>query len=110
MREKKIAVVEAYLECFRTKDPSVVPFAENVTFEGPLMPRLTDRQSVLSFLRAILPLVERVHVKQHIVEGDYVATVFDMETINGMDHVVDTIHIVDDQIKEIRAFYYPHHS
>jgi hypothetical protein len=110
LREKKIAVVEAYLECFRTKDPSAVPFAEDVTFEGPLMPRLTDRQSVLGFLRAILPLVKSVNVKQHIVEGDYVATVFDMETFNGVDHVVDTIHVVDDRIKEVRAFYYPHRS
>lgn len=110
LREKNIAVVEAYLECFSTKDPSAVPFAADVTFEGPLMPRLTDRPSVLGFLKAILPMVKGVDIKQHIVEGEYVATVFDMETINGVDHVVDTIHVVDNQIKEIRAFYYPHRS
>ena len=26
---------------------------------------------------------------QHIVDGDYVVTVLDMETVNGVDHVVD---------------------
>jgi hypothetical protein len=30
-----------------------------------------------------------------------------METLNGVDHVVDRIHIVDGQIKSIHAFYYP---
>jgi hypothetical protein len=110
LREKKIAVVETYLECFRTKDPSAVPFAEDVTFEGPLMPKLSDRQSVLGFLKAILPMIKGVQVKQHIVEGDYVATVFDMETVNGLDHVVDTIRVVDGEIKEVKAFYYPRQS
>ena len=110
MRKKKIAVVEAYLDCFRTKDPTVVSFAEDVTFEGPLMPRLTGRQSVLGFLNAIIPMVKGVQVKQHIVDGDYVATVFDMETVNGVDHVVDIIRVVDGQIKAVHAFYFPRQS
>jgi hypothetical protein len=51
-------------------------------------------------------MVTGIQIKQHIVEGDYVATVFDMETVNGVDHVFDRIHIVDGQIKSIHAFYY----
>jgi len=43
--------------------------------------------------------------KQHIVEGDYVATLFDMETVDGVDHVFDRIHIIDGEIKGIHAFY-----
>ena len=39
-REQKVAAVEAYLDCFETKDLSKVPLAENVTFEGPLVYRL----------------------------------------------------------------------
>ena len=107
-REKNIAAVEEYLKCFETKDPSTVPFAEDVSFEGPLMPKLTGRQSVLGFLARVLPMVRRIQIKQHIVEGDYVATVFDMETLNGVDHVFDKIQVVDGKIKEIHAFYYPH--
>jgi hypothetical protein len=41
-----------------------------------------------------MPSVKGIQVKQHIVEGDYVATVFDMETVTGVDHVFDRIHIV----------------
>jgi hypothetical protein len=106
-REQKVAVVEAYLDCFATKDLSKVSFTEDVTFEGPRMPKLTGRATILGFLTQILPVVRGIQLKQHIVEGDYVATIFDMETVNGVDHVFDRIHIVDGQIKAIHAFYYP---
>jgi hypothetical protein len=106
-REEKVAAVEAYLDCFVTKDLSKVSFAEDVTLEGPRMPKLTGRPSVFGFLTHILPMVKGIQLKQYIVEGDYVATVFDMETVNGVDHVCDQIHIVDGQIKTIQAFYYP---
>lgn len=43
-REQNVAAVEAYLDCFETKDLSKVPLAENVTFEGPLVGTLTGRQ------------------------------------------------------------------
>src|ERR1700753_165217 len=100
-REQKIAAVEEYLNCFSTKDPSRIPFAEDVSFEGPRMPRLAGRQMVLGFLASILPMVKNIELKQHIVEGDYVATLFDMETTEGLDHVFDRIHIVDGEIKGI---------
>ncbi len=105
-REEKVAVVDAYLDCFAPKDVSRVSFAEDVTFEGPRMPKLTGRATVLGFLAHILPMVRGIQLKQHIVEGYYVATIFDMETVNGIDHVFDRIHIVDGQIKSIHAFYY----
>ena len=101
--------MEAYLNCFVNKDLSQVPFAEDVTFEGPRMPKLTGRPTVLGFLAAVLPAVTSIQVKQHIVEGDYVATVFDMETVNGVDHVFDRIHLVNGEIKGVHAFYYPQH-
>jgi hypothetical protein len=107
-RVQKIAVVEEYLNCFSTKDTSRIPFTEDVTFEGPRMPRLAGRQMILGFLASILPMVKNIELKQHIVEGDYVATLFDMETTEGVDHVFDRIHISNGKIKGIHAFYYPH--
>jgi hypothetical protein len=106
-REQKVAAAEAYLDCFETKDLSKVPLSENVTFEGPLVGTLTGRQTVKGFLASILQMVKGIQLKQHIVEGDYVATVFDMETVNGVDHVFDWIQIVDGEIKAIHTFYYP---
>ena len=106
-REQKVAAVEAYLDYFATKDLSKVPLAEEVTFEGPLVPKLTGRQTVKGFLASILPMVNGIQLKQHIVEGDHVATVFDMETVNGVDNVFDWIQIVDGEIRAIHSFYYP---
>jgi len=106
-REQKVAAVEAYLDCFATKDLSQVPLSEDVTFEGPLVPKLTGRQTIKGFLASIFPMIKGIQLKQHIVEGDYVATVFDMETLNGVNHVFDRIHIVDGEIKGIHTFYYP---
>lgn len=104
-REQKVAAVEVYLNSFASKNVSQVPFAEDVTFEGPRMPKLTGRQTITGFLASIMPAIKGIQVKQHIVEGDYVATVFDMETVNGVDHVFDKIHIVDGEIKGVHAFY-----
>jgi hypothetical protein len=56
-REEKVCLVEAYLDCFATKDLSKVSFAEDVTFEGPRMPKLAGRATVLGFLAHILPMV-----------------------------------------------------
>ena len=106
-REQKVAAVEAYLNCFATKDLSEVPLAEDAMFEGPLVPKLAGRQRIKGFLASILPMVRSIEVKQHIVEGDFVATVFDMETVNGVDHVFDRIHIINGEIKGIHTFYYP---
>src|SRR5262245_22211164 len=106
-RDQKVAAVDAYLDCFKTKDLSGVPLAENVTFEGPLVGTLSGPKTVKGFLASILPMVKGVHVKQHIVEGNYVATVFDMERVNGVDRVFDLIRVVEGEITEIRTFYYP---
>src|ERR1039457_5900682 len=45
-REQKVAAVEAYLNCFATKDLSKVPLAEDATFEGPLVGKLAGRQTI----------------------------------------------------------------
>ena len=101
-REQNIALVESYLACFSSKDPSNVPFADGVVFEGPTWPTLTGRQTVVGFLRLILPSIQRAQVKQHIVEGNHVATIFDMETDQGIQHVCDCIEITGGEIARVR--------
>jgi hypothetical protein len=108
LREEMVRLVENYLEGMRTKDPSKFSLAENVRFEGPQMPTLNGRKTVLGFLQKIMfPAVKNIQVKKHIVEGDYVATVFDMETTHGVDHVFDLIQVCDGQISAVHAFFYP---
>ena len=109
-REKKVAVVEAYLRGLAGKDISKVPFAVDITFEGPRVGKLIGRNAVIGFLTSILPAVKSVQIKQHIVEGDFVATVFEMETIFGVDQVFDRLQVRDGELKEIHSFYYPQPS
>ena len=107
-RENNIALVEAYLGCFASKELSTIPFAEQVVFEGPTWPTLTGRQTVLGFLKMIVPGIRHAHIKQHIVDGDRVATIFDMETDHGIEHVCDCIEIANGEITRVQAFFYPH--
>ena len=106
-RAENIDVVECYLKGLVSKDLSLVPFAPGITFEGPLMPKLAGRETIVGFLGSILPFIKGIEIKQHIVDGEYVATVFDMETVNGVDHVVDLCRVVNGELTEVRAFYYP---
>ncbi len=107
-REKRVAVVEAYLGGLEGKDLSNVPFAKDVTCEGPLMPKLTGRETVVGFLTGmVLPTVKGIQVKQHIVEGEYVATIFDLETTQSVMRVCDLLHIAEGELKKIHTFYYP---
>jgi hypothetical protein len=107
-RDEIIAIAEAYLNGLAKKDLSNVPFAADITFEGPLVPKLIGRQSVVGFLTSIMPLLKRIQIKQHLVDGEFVATMFDMETVNGTDKVFDWLHVAGGQLKAIRSFYYPH--
>ena len=106
-RSESIAVVESYLNGLASKDLSSVPFAPDITFEGPRMPKLAGRERIVGFLTSIFPFIKGINIKQHIADGDYVATVFDMETVNGVDHVVDLCRVSGGLLTEIRAFYYP---
>ena len=100
-RFENIAVVESYLNGLASKDLSSVPFAPDITFEGPLMPKLAGRETIVGFLTNILPFIKGIEIKQHLVDGNYVATVFDMETVNGLDHVVDLCLVVDGLLTEV---------
>ena len=106
-RDEIIAIAEAYLNGLAKKDLSSVPFAADITFEGPRVPKLIGRERVVGFLTSIMPLLKRVQIKQHLVDGEFVATMFDMETVNGTDKVVDWLHVSGGQLKAIRSFYYP---
>jgi hypothetical protein len=39
--------------------------------------------------------------------GDHIATIFDMKTAQGVDHVCDCIEIANGEIVRVQAFFYP---
>ena len=48
MRDELIRIVECYLDGLRNKDLSQVAFASDVTFEGPLSPKMTGEKRPFS--------------------------------------------------------------
>ena len=105
-REERVAVVESYIRGLGAADFSGVPFADDVVFAGPLAPPKAGQEAI-DFLSGLFPLMKGTEVKQHIVEGEYVATVFDLLTPNGVTTVFDKFRVVDGQLKEINPYYDP---
>jgi hypothetical protein len=105
-REEKIAVVERYIHGLGHGDFSHVPFADDVSYESPLTPQRTG-QDAIAFLSALFPIMRGADVQQHIVEGEYVATVFHLRTPNGVTAVFDKFRVVNGQLKEINPYYDP---
>ena len=101
MREEVVKPVEAYLHGLKKKDLS------DVTFESPLSPKLFGAESVIEFLTGLFPAINDVCVKQHIVEGEYVATLFDFDTTFGVIPVFDCFRVSGGEIKQIRPYYDP---
>ena len=105
-RKEKVGVVEAYLRGLGGRDFRDVSFAPDVTYESPLTPKMTGKAAI-AFLKGLFPIIKGVVIKHHIVEGDYVATIFDLETERGITAVFDCFKVEDGQLKEIRPFYDP---
>src|SRR5262245_53869150 len=105
-RAQKVAVVESYIHGLGHADFSGVPFAEDVTYESPLTARKTGREAV-DFLAGLFPIMRGAEVLQHIVEGEYVATVFKLRTPNGETMIFDKFRVVEGQLKEINPYYDP---
>jgi len=102
-----MAVVERYLHGMARRDLRDVPFSPGVTIESPLTERLTGVGPVVEFLTGLLPAVKDVRIKRHIVDGEYDAVEFDLDTVFGVIPVFDCVRVRDGQIEEIRPYYDP---
>jgi glyoxylase I family protein len=102
-----IEVVEKYLDALQTGNLIDVPFAADVTFESPLASRVTGRDEVLDALRGILPAVLGVDVRDHVADGEYVASRFTLKTSFGPIDVFDRFRVVNGLLAEIRPYYDP---
>ena len=102
-----IKVVESYLDALRAKDLSKAPVAQDIRFEDPLTTPASGRQAWSDFVSGMLPALKDVRVKQHIADGDHVATLWEADTIWGVIPIFEYFHIVDGAITEAKAFMDP---
>ncbi|HEY0546644.1 MAG TPA: nuclear transport factor 2 family protein [Pyrinomonadaceae bacterium] len=107
MENPNIKIVESYIHALRDSDLSQVPFAADVIFEEPLTQTLNGAEAVLEYLPNVLPLIKDARIKQHIAEGEYVATLWDADTPVGVIPVCECFRVVGGEIKEIRAYFDP---
>lgn len=107
MRESKIEVVEHYLDALRYKDVSRAPLAPDVVFADPLVGELRGEEAWRGFIEQMLPAISGARVKQHIAEGDFVATLWEADTVWGIIPIFELFRVEDGRIKEARAFLDP---
>ncbi len=102
------AIAETYLEAIRTKDPTKAKFAPEVTLQFPLSPRkIVGRDSVIEYVLSLLPGIDGVKLERHMTGGDYVATLWEAETVWGTVPICSVFRIADGLIQEIRSFWDP---
>jgi uncharacterized protein DUF4904 len=107
-----VRVVESYINALGNKDLSGVPFAADFTFISPLLPGMVGKpqltgEAAKEFLRGMFPLLKGVSIHHHIVEGEYCASLFDLDTIHGLIPVLDRFRVVNGQLKVANPFYDP---
>jgi limonene-1,2-epoxide hydrolase len=107
MSNPNIQVVERYLHGLKSKDLSKVPFAPDVTFEGPLSAKISGIDAVRKFLTGMFPVIRDIRIKRHIAEGEFVATEFDFDTTFGVIPVFDCFRVSDGRLEQIRPYFDP---
>lgn len=107
MRTEFVRPVEAYLNGLGAKNLGGVPFADDVTFESPLSPKITGAKALSDFLVGLFPAIKGVTIKRFVVEAPHVVAVFDFHTTFGTIPVCDVFRVEGGQLKEIRPYYDP---
>lgn len=105
-RNDKVAVVEAFLTCLENKDLARLPVDPDLSVQSPLIPKVSG-QAAMEYVKAVSAAVKAIHVRQHIVEGDWVATLFDEETSHGPLAVFARFQVVSARIRDVSVFYDP---
>ena len=105
-RDEKVALVESFLNCVASGELDRLPVATEFAVESPLTQRLSG-EAATEYVKAVAAGTKSIQVVQHIVEGDYVATLSENETINGPLSVFAKFQIESGRIKDVRVFYNP---
>lgn len=101
-------VAETYLEAYRLKDPSKVLLAPDVSLQYPLSPtKVVGKQHVLDYMLSVMPGFDDVKLERHLVDGEYVATIWKAHTAWGTMPACTVFRISGGTITEVRSFFDP---
>jgi len=107
MKEENIKIVEAYLNTLKHKDLSLAPFADNLIFEDSIAGKGQGAENFKAFLSGFLPAINNVKIIQHICEGEYVATHWEVDAVFGIIPILEKFRIVDGKIVEAIGYFDP---
>jgi limonene-1,2-epoxide hydrolase len=106
-KDENIKVVEAFLNCLKNKDLSQAPLSDDLYFTEPLMGEGRGAEALKAFVSGFFPALDDLRVLQHVSEGDYVATRWEVDGVFGTIPVFELFRVSGGKIAEFRAFYDP---
>lgn len=107
MKEENIKTVESYLNALRQKDLSLAPFADNLIFEDPIAGKNMGAENFKAFLLGFLPAINEVRVIQHVCEGEYVVTHWEIDAVFGIIPILEKFRVQNGKITEALAYFDP---
>ena len=105
--EKNIKIVEQFLFALRDKNLSAAPVADDIEFEDPMVGKGKGADALMGFIGGFLPAIEDVKIIQHIAEGDYVVTEWEVDGVFGAITVLEKFFVRNGKIAAYRAYYDP---
>ena len=105
-RDSIAALLDAYVNGYKTGDWARVRFTPDVIFEGPLKGPIRGESAVRTFLSSVR--AKEVRVKRQIIDGEFACVLADFETIEGtVVPFCEFFRVKDGQIAEIRPYFDP---
>ncbi len=102
-----MAAVEKYLDALRKRDLSLAPLADELKFEDPIAGRGDNADAFKAFLSGFLPAINDVELIQHVCEGEYVVTHFEVDTVFGAIRILEKFRVEDEKITEAFGYFDP---
>jgi ketosteroid isomerase-like protein len=102
------AVVARYFAAFGSGDITTVRqlLNDNLSFVGPF-DTFNNADDLIKALAALAPAVKGIEQRKVMVEGDDVATFYDMITPMGTSPIAEWHHVKDGKIDAIRVYFDP---
>jgi limonene-1,2-epoxide hydrolase len=105
--EQNIKIVETFLNALKKKDISDAPIADDLKFEEPMMGKGEGADALTAFVGGFFAALTDVRIIQHVCQGEYVVTEWEVDGIFGTIPILEKFRIRDGKIIEFRAFYDP---
>jgi ketosteroid isomerase-like protein len=102
------AVVAQYFAAFGSGDMAAARqlLKDDLSFKGPL-DTFDNADDLMKALGALAPVVKGIEQQKVIVDGDDVATFYDMLTPMGATPIAEWHHVRDGKIDAIRVYFDP---